>query len=424
VIEWLFLLLPVAAASGWWAARRGARGAPRVAAVPDPAYFRGINYLLDDQPDKAIDLFLRLSELDGEAAEIQLALGGLFRRRGEVDRAIRVHQGLVGRPDLDDQVRAFALYELGQDYMRAGLFDRAERLFDELVESRIHRRRALEALLEIYQQEKEWGRCMKVAVRLQDLTGRPMREEIAHYHCELAEEALRRGDAGTAEACLRDALSVDASCARAVLLQAGMAMERGERDRAGALYLGVAARDPGMVPEVLPGLSEAYRHRPEGDLRDQLSRLHGQHPGPELLLALADAHARTQGPGAAIELLVTYLKGHADLAALERLLALHESRSAPSAGASREVCRAVRRVVQHLCSRRPKYRCEHCGFVARQLHWQCPSCKHWSSIRAVQPQPLDDDGQDPSRPSAGLRAEPLNRVVDVNAGACQARARR
>ena len=111
-------------------------------------------------------------------------------------------------------------------------------------------------------------------------------------------------------------------------------------------------------------------------------------------------------------------------AALERLLALHESRLAPSAGESREVYLAVRRVVHHLCSRQPKYRCEHCGFAARQLHWQCPSCKHWGSIQVVQPQPLGDDGEDPLRPSAGVRPEPLNRVVDANAGMRRSRARR
>jgi lipopolysaccharide biosynthesis regulator YciM len=399
VIEWLFLLLPVAAASGWWLARRGGLGASAGANGPDPAYFRGINYLLDDEPDKAIDVFVKLAEVDGEAAEIQLALGGLFRRRGEVDRAIRVHQALVARPNLDRQVRAFALYELGQDYMRAGLFDRAESLFDELVESKIHRRRALEGLLEIYQQEKDWGKCMKAAVRLQELTGRPMANEISHYHCELAEEALRRGDDRTAQGYLRDAHEVDSACVRASLLQAQMAMERGDMEDAVELYRRVAAQGPRLIPEILPGLIAAYRHRPAADLRDELLRLHGEHPAPALMLALADACERTDGPAAAIDLLVGYVDRHADLSALERLLALHQPRIEGGAGEAQAVYRAVRRVVGHLHSRQPKYQCDHCGFIARHLHWQCPSCKHWGSINPVEPPPIGQAGD--------LRAAPL-----------------
>jgi len=385
VIEWLFLLLPLAAASGWWVAKRGTASVDGGKSVPDPAYFHGLNYLLDDQPDKAIDIFLKLAEVDSEAAEIQLALGGLFRRRGEVDRAIRVHQSLVARQNLGKQLRAFALYELGQDYMRAGLFDRAESLFNELVESKLHRRRALEGLLEIYQQEREWRRCLEVADRLQVLNGTPMGNEISHYHCELAEEALRKGDDGLAERCLHAAHAADAGCVRATMLQARLSMEGGELERAIALFRHVAVQAPHVLPEILPDLLDIHRQRPREELLDELRLLDREHASAPLALALSDVVQQAEGREAAIALLVEYVNGHADLAALERLLELNEPLLACDGGQSMSVHRAMRRVVHHLRSNQPRYQCDQCGFVARRLHWQCPSCKRWGSIQPVQP---------------------------------------
>jgi lipopolysaccharide biosynthesis regulator YciM len=353
--------------------------------MPDPAYFRGLNYLLDDQPDKAIDIFVKLAEMDSESAEIHLALGGLFRRRGEVERAIRVHQGLVARPKLGKELRAFALYELGQDYMRAGLFDRAESLFTELLEFRVHRGRALEGLLEIYQQEKEWVKCMEVAGRLHHLRGVPMHGEIAQYHCELAEEALRNGDEQLAERHLSDARSTDPSCVRATMLQARMAMERGETDQAAGLYRRVFAQGQRFLPEIVSGLIEAYRDRPAADLLDELRNRYADQPSGPLALALADALVQVGEGGKAVDLLVDFVGRYADLASLERLLDLHESGPASEGASAPSVCGAVRRVVRYLNLHQVKYQCDHCGFVARQLHWQCPSCKHWGSIQPVQP---------------------------------------
>jgi len=382
--EWFFLLLPLAAASGWWAALRSAQGT-RSGGSPDPAYFRGLNYLLDDQPDKAIDVFVKLAEMDTDTAEVQLALGALFRRRGEVDRAIRVHQGLMARNDLAKSLRSLALRELAQDYMRAGLFDRAERLFEELTEFRDHRRQALNCLLDIYQQEKDWRRCLETADRLQSMIGEPMGLSMAHYHCELAEEALRRGDDEGADACLRAALAADSGCVRATLLQARLALDRGEAERAILLYHRIGDQGPRFLPEILPGLLEAFRGRPPSDMLEDLRALYRDHADGAILLALADAVERVEGRQPAIRLLVDYVAGHADLGAIERLLELRELPVAAEGAEALEMLRTLGRVVKHLRSRQPRYRCDHCGFVARRLHWQCPGCKSWSSILPVQP---------------------------------------
>jgi len=392
--EWLLLLLPLAAASGWWAARRAAPGAGAGAGrAPDPAYFRGLNYLLDDQPDKAIDVFVKLAEMDGETAEVQLALGGLFRRRGEVDRAIRIHQGLMARQDLPKPLRALALQELAQDHMRAGLFDRAERLFEELTQIRDHRHRALTCLLDIYQQEKDWRHCLETADRLQSFLGEDMGREMAQYHCELAEEALRQGDDEGAESSLREALAKDAGCVRATLMQARLALDRGEADLAIQLYHQVGAQGPRYLPEILPGLLEAFRGRLPSDLLEALRALHRAHPHGALLLALADAVERVEGRQPAIRLLVDYVAGHADLAAVERVLELREPSLAAEGAEALEMLRNLGRVARYLRSRQPRYRCDHCGFIARRLHWQCPGCKQWASILPVQPAPLSEGAE-------------------------------
>ena len=396
VIEWLLLLLPVAAASGWWAARRGDARRGVSGHPSDPSFFRGLNYLLNEQPDKAIDVFLKLAEVDGETAETHLALGSLFRRRGEVDRAIRIHQNLVARPNLSKEQRGFALYELGEDYMRAGLFDRAESMFAELAEMKLHRRRALEGLRAIYQQEKDWVRCLEVAEQLRSLTGESVRAEMAHYHCELAEEALKAGDAQAADAHLTHSQAANPQCVRAIMLQARMEMARGDARAAVTLYRRVAKQGPQFLSEVLPELVEAHRVSGREDLLAELERLYRDCACSSLVLTLADVLQREKGDAAAIAFLVEYVSSHADLAGLARLLELNEPWLKANASAQ-ATFHALQAVVEHLRSRQPDHQCEHCGFVARRLHWQCPSCKHWGSIKPVLPEPIGGGDAMPDR---------------------------
>ena len=181
VYNLLWLLLPLAAASGWLGARiEQKRRARRNAFDLPSAYFKGLNFLLNEQPDKAIEVFTQVLEVNSETVETHLALGNLFRRRGEVERAIRIHQNLIARPTLDREQRSHALLELGQDYLKAGLFDRAENLFLELAEIRLHSEQALRLLLRIYQQEKEWGKAISSARKLARLSGENMNSVIAH----------------------------------------------------------------------------------------------------------------------------------------------------------------------------------------------------------------------------------------------------
>ncbi len=385
MIETLFLLLPLAAASGWWLARRDMRLKRQGVGTTHPDFLRGLNYLLEEQPDKAIDLFLKLAEVNGETVETHLALGSLFRRRGEVDRAIRIHQNLIARKNLSAELRGYALLELGQDYMCAGLLDRAELLFQELVELDLHRQRALQALRDIYQRERDWAKCLEVAVQLIPLSDQSLAVEIAHYHCELAEEARRRQDREAMLQQLRLAQEVDPNGVRAVMLEGHAALEDGDPQQAVVLFRQAANRGANHVVEILPTLIDALHQSGQDDVLGLLEDVARRHPSSPLILSLAEVLAETQSVEAALALLTDYLAGHADLAALERLLDL-QSQVADDRGRFR--AGVVLAVARHLLARQPVYQCEQCGFQARSLHWQCPSCKGWGTVAPVKPDPI------------------------------------
>jgi len=380
--ELLWLLLPVAAASGWVAARR------TVARPPDgrpgersPAYFRGLNYLLNEQPDKAIDVFVQMLEVDSETFETHLALGSLFRRRGEVERAIRIHQNLIARPTLSREERAQALLELGQDYMRAGLFDRAENLFVELRETKLFPEQALQNLRVIYQQEKDWERCLEVTEALEAVTREPLGLERAHYYCEMAEQAIAAQDPVRAEALLKTAQGANRDLVRVTWLQAEMAMQEGDHRSAIRFFQRVADQDPELFGEVLPQMMQCYQTL--GQRQELVSFLEGllaKRPDTAVLLALTDLVQEDRGDAAALHYIAEHLSSRPSLAGLLRMI--HLAGTAPQEYAP-ELLPILRAVAERLVERRHAYQCAKCGFAAKTLHWQCPGCRSWSSIKPV-----------------------------------------
>lgn len=376
---WL-LLLPVAAASGWLAARwdqaarrRDARGLPQ-------AYLEGLNFLLNEQPDKAIEVFIRALEVDPDTVETHLAIGNLFRRRGEIERATRIHQNLIARPSLDRSQRFQALYELAQDYHKAGLLDRAENLFQELVEAGQHTEAALRNLLDIYQQEKEWDKAIETCRRLGRVTGRRVAPQIAQFYCEQAEEAAAGGDAAAAEKLAARALGVDRGCVRANILLGDAARRHGDPRRAIRLWRRVEDQDPQYLGEVVPRIIEAYRSL--GDetgllayLREALAR----HEHLVLMLAMADLLVEREGSKSAQAFVADWLRRHPSPGGLQRLVALKLA-DAP-ADAQRRDLEVLMGIIEDLLRRQPTYACVQCGFEAKTLHWQCPSCKRWATVK-------------------------------------------
>ncbi|HEY7840827.1 MAG TPA: lipopolysaccharide assembly protein LapB [Gammaproteobacteria bacterium] len=381
---WLMLvamLLPVAAISGWWVARRAAGRTAGGRSLLHPDYFRGLNFVLNEQPDKAIEVFVKMLEVDSETVETHLALGNLFRRRGEVDRAIRIHQNLIARPSLSRDYRSMALLELGMDYMRSGLLDRAEGLFKELVEIGAHTHAALQQLLIIYQQERDWDSAIHAARRLGSASGERLEPMIAQFYCEQAGEHLAAGRDKEGRDCLRRALNTDPKCVRASLIEAQLAQDAGRTKAAIKAYRRTELQDPEYLPDVIAPLCRCYRELGQLDefmkyLREMIDR----HGGITPLLFLTDLIAEREGEAAAIKFISAELRRRPTVRGVNRLV---EYAMNKASGEALEDLRTIRELTSSLIEDRPIYRCNRCGFDAKRLHWQCPSCKNWNTVKPV-----------------------------------------
>lgn len=379
----LWLLLPLAALSGWWAARRSMQGtAAGGNTLVHPDYLKGLNYVLNEQPDKAIEVFIKMLEVDSETVETHLALGNLFRRRGEVDRAIRIHQNLIARPTLNREQRSLALLELGLDYMRSGLLDRAEGLFKELVDIGTYSRDALENLLDIYQQEREWQSAINIARRLEAVNGGDFDPMIAQFHCELVLKDLAAGRDKEAQEGLRKALNIDPKCVRASLIEAEMAKKSGRLKAAVKAYRRAEKQDIDYLPEVIPALARCYEEMGEvGQLTKYLHDVVQRYGGITPLLFLTELIAKADGEEAAVNYISVELRRRPTIRGVDRLIQ-YAMRKADAGIA--ENLRTIRELTASLLANRPIYKCSHCGFAAKLLHWRCPSCKNWNTVKPVQ----------------------------------------
>jgi lipopolysaccharide biosynthesis regulator YciM len=381
-LDLLWLLLPVAAATGWLTGRRR-RGKPGSCSdsILGPEYIKGLNYLLSEQQDKAIDVFIRMLEVNSDTVETHLALGNLFRKRGEVDRAIRIHQNLIARSSLSSEQHNDALLELGQDYMKAGLFDRAEGLFNELIENNVHLSSVLPLLLDIYQQEKDWSNAIRIAGQMGLVGGQPARAIIAHFYCELAENARARDNIEEACKLLENAGEFDPYSARARLIRAQIARQQGEYPLALVAYEQVAERDMELLPEILDDMYSC--HVELGTLPAMIDYLHkavSHYAGISPVLMLAEIMSRDKGDSSAADFISGELGKHPSLRGLSRFIDLS---LANSEGAARENLLLLKSMTDKLLENKPVYQCDDCGFCGKALHWQCPGCKHWNTVKPI-----------------------------------------
>jgi lipopolysaccharide biosynthesis regulator YciM len=378
----LFMLLPVAAFSGWVLGRRRSErtSGARVSEL-STSYFRGLNYLLNEQQDKAIEVFLQLAEINRDTVETHLALGNLFRRRGEVDRAIRVHQNLIARPNLSQDEKTVALLELGEDYMRAGLLDRAETLFADLVAMDALAPSALKHLIAIYQHERDWGKAIEHARRLELVTGDSQGAVIAQFHCELADHARAQGSRDEARAHVADAFAVEPQCVRASMILGHIEAASGDLPAAIKAFERVADLDIDYVPEILSPLLDCYARAQRMQRAEEfLLGIAERYQGVSPVLALARLYATTRGEAAAVEFLNRILRQRPSVRAL---MALIDVNLHTAHGEARENFLILRDLTRQLIEGKAMYRCNRCGFGAKAHHWQCPSCKSWGTVRPI-----------------------------------------
>jgi lipopolysaccharide biosynthesis regulator YciM len=375
--------LPAGVAIGWYAARNNKGKAGSYSdTILGSEYIKGLNYLLNEQQDKAIDVFIRMLEVNSDTVETHLALGNLFRKRGEVDRAIRIHQNLVSRDSLSNEQRMDSLLELAQDYMKAGLFDRAEGLFTELIENNVHLSSVLPLLLDIYQQEKDWEKAIEIAEQMGFVGEQQARSVIAQFYCELAENA-RAGD-DLEEACgyIEKAGEYNPYCARASLIRGSIARQKGEYREALGAYRQVVERDIELLPEVLDAVH--FCHVALGtvdELIDYLQEAITRYSGISPVLALAEILSDEKGGEFAAEFIAGELGKRPSVRGLSRFIDLSLSRSEGAAHANLLI---MKNLTDQLLENKPLYKCHNCGFRGKVLHWQCPGCKHWNTVKPIQ----------------------------------------
>ena len=373
---WWLLAIPFFFGLGWIAARVDIRQLLSESRTLPRAYFRGLNHLLNDRPDKAIDAFIEIVTLDPETADMHFALGNLFRRRGEIERAIRVHQNLLARPDLPPEQRTQAQYELGMDYLKAGLLDRAEETFNGLVESS-YAVQARRALLEIYQREKEWGRAIDAASGLQSSGAGARQKEIAQFYCELAQDALVRNDNADALALLDKALHADRNSVRATMLLGDALLAQGDVEGALTVWKRVEQQSVPHVALVAGRLMDGYRRvgRPQEGVNLLRSYL-TEASSIDLIEVIFKAVVELDGVDAGHQLVLDELRRNPTLLGLDKLL---EARLMDAPAHVWEELSMVKNLIHGYTAKLARYQCGHCGFKARQYYWQCPGCSHWET---------------------------------------------
>jgi lipopolysaccharide biosynthesis regulator YciM len=369
---WWLLGFPLFFGLGWVAARIDIKQIVSESRALPRSYFKGLNFLLNEQPDKAIEAFIEVVKVDPETIELHFALGSLFRRRGEYDRAIRMHQNLLERPGLAAEQKVIALAELGQDYLKAGILDRAEEVFKKL-ENSAQSAAARRHLLEIYEQEKDWSR----AIEMTQLVESDPRD-LAQYYCELAssESAQSRPDAARKH--LEAALDANRKCVRASLQLGDLEKNQGNLDRAIEHWKRIESQNPSYLALVAQRLLESYREA--GRAEEGLTLLTGyleRYPSLDLLDTVFQQTLEAKGPEQAYTLVRDELRRNPTLLGLDRLLEA-QIIAAGSPDRRRDL-ELVRNLVHGHTRRLARYRCETCGFKARQFHWRCPACGGWET---------------------------------------------
>lgn len=408
---WWLILVPVLFGLGWIAARVDVRQMlSETRKLPD-SYFRGLNFLLNEQPDRAIDAFIEVAKLDPETVELHFALGSLFRRRGELERAIRVHQNLLQRPDLPERQRDQALHELAQDYLKAGMLDRAEEGFQSLKSTR-YAADALRALLHIYEAEHDWPRAIATVQALQSLVDEPTPRAV-HYHCEQAAAALAANppdlesahqaldaaahQAGTDDQSAAPETEGRAGRVRIALLRAELAAAEGDARSERNWLESVLRLDPLYAGMAAPRLLANYRQDGSAEAGlQQLIRIYEQQPSQDLFDAVFAALCELGGSAAGWQFARDALQKRPSLLGLDRLLqvqlaepvaasedagaaAFTSEQSADYDWISAADAALVRSLIQRHTQRLGRYACRACGFRAKRFYWQCPGCNAWET---------------------------------------------
>jgi len=383
---WWLLALPLFFSLGWRAARIDLKQLLAESTALPAAYFKGLNFLITNQQDKAIEAFSEAVQANTDSLELHFALGSLFRKRGEVDRAIHLHLNLLEKKELEPQQKLAVTAELAQDYLKAGLLDRAEELFESLNDNR-YRQPAIRALLEIYVREREWERAIKAATELERLSGIPFRIEVSHYYCEMAVKSKLANDTHTARFELEQALNANKNSIRANVLLGDLEVETEDHKSAISTWKRIEFQKPEYLGLIAPKLINSYRAL--NQISEGLSLLQSYlqtYKLSSLLNVLFEATLAEEGAESAAKLARNELIRKPSLNTLDQLLqarAIVESNHPQNLkNSNAQDTQLMQQAVRHAIGNRTAYYCEQCGFKAKYHHWQCPACNAWESLPA------------------------------------------
>jgi lipopolysaccharide assembly protein B len=383
---WWLLVLPLFFTLGWIAARVDIKQLIAESTELPAAYFKGLNFLISDQHDKAVEAFSEAVQANTDSLELHFALGSLFRRTGETDRAINMHLNLLDKKELTENQRSAIKAELAQDYLKAGLFDRAEELFKGLDDTR-YRQPALRALLEIYVREREWIRAIEIATELERLSGVPFRQEIAQYYCELAMNDIIAQRQDAARNHLHNALDANKNCVRANVLLGDLEASTGAHQAAISHWKCIEFQQPEYLSLVASKMLKSYRA--DNQLKQGLAQLNTYletYKLPSLMSALYEATLTEEGAEKAAKLARNELIRQPSLTTLDQLLQARamadETTSATKKQSNNQDIQLMQQTVRNAIGNRAAYHCDQCGFRAKQHHWQCPACNAWESLPA------------------------------------------
>lgn len=371
----LFLLL---AAAGWALGRFDERDGEEPVVPLNIDYLKGLNFLLNEQTDQALEHFMKMVRVDDRTIETHFALGSLFRRRGEIDRAIRIHQNIIARPDLAAEQRDQAMFSLAKDYLKAGLLDRAEKMFVRLSQGSRYQVEALEQMCRIYELEHEWQKAIDAGQKLELLSGKSLELQIAHYYCELAEKSTSEGDYSAARAFIKKAQSGRPRTQRGALIRADIARDMSDTKTALRLYQRIIDEHTYLITEALPRIVDIHtREDSINKLEKDLDVMLRKYPEMNVDIAYTAIANDIIGIPVIDRCVEEYMLNEPTLGEFVDL----QSASGGDPEARQKALGRVRHALSKLAAATPRYQCKECGFSSQKLLWQCPSCKDWETQR-------------------------------------------
>ncbi len=373
----LYLLIVVAIGIGWWLGRRERVKTPETLG---PNYYQGVNYLLNDQPDRAVAAFIEDLDVSPDTLETHLAMGSLLRRRGELEKAVTVHENILQHAVLERATMLSVQAELARDFLQAGLLDRAEATVAGLVDEPGEiRAEALSILLEVFERGKEWDQAIKAAAEIHG-SDRDLSHQISHYYCEVAEELLEHDQPKKAMEALAMAGRQNIANARVLLLRGSAELALGRTLAARNTLVSILEVEPRRVPESLGLLKQAFAGDAAPELQAYLEDCLQRVQATSLVLALAEIKRETLGDVGVAKFIADHLKQNPTIRGLTQLIALHIDNTS---GVARENLSILRSFTEALVSDKPTYRCGECGLSGKALHWHCPSCRQWGTTEPI-----------------------------------------